>query len=424
MPSPHHVKPGQHWRASDLRGLSQLAGLAVTHSSHIVENVHQSIRKTLGMSGGAAPGQTAGITGFVYQSVRGVTRLIDQGLQRAFSSLETRLSPSNESEQDSRERLALLAALNGVMGDKLQAHHSPFALTMSLRHQGAPLEMAACPAGQGKVLLLIHGLCMNDLQWCSGQPEAEFDHGTLLADALGYTPLYLRYNSGLHVSQNGHALAELLEQTLSQWPVPISELTVLAHSMGGLLIRSAIHYARAADFSWPDALQNIVFLGTPHHGAPLEKAGNWIDVILGSTPYSAPLAKIGQLRSAGITDLRYGHVLDEDWQGHDRFRRKPDDRQILPLPAGVVCYTIAATTASKRGTLTESILGDGLVPLSSALGEHADPQRVLQFSPQNQSIAYNTSHMALLSSPEVKRQLLQWLGDQAPALHAGSLPGL
>ncbi len=409
MPTPHHVKPGKHWRASDLRGLSQLAGLAVTHSSHIVENVHQSIRQTLGMSGGAAPGQTAGITGFVYQSVRGVTRLLDLGLQRLFSGLETHALPLNEAEQDSRERLALLAALNGVMGDKLKVHHSPFALDMSLRHQGAALDMASLPVDQGKVLLLIHGLCMNELQWRSGPPEAGFDHGARLAEALGYTPLYLRYNSGLHVSQNGHILAELLEQTLSQWPRPITELTVLAHSMGGLLIRSAIHYARAADFSWPDKLQNIVFLGTPHHGAPLEKAGNWIDVILGSTPYSAPLAKIGQLRSAGITDLRHGYVLDEDWQGHDRFRRKPDDRQILPLPEGVNCYTVAATSSSKRGVLAEHIVGDGLVPLQSALGLHKEAERCLHFAGENQYIVYQSGHMALLRDPAIYRQLVHWL---------------
>ena len=115
---------------------------------------------------------------------------------------------------------------------------------------------------------------------------------------------------------------------------------------------------------WPTLMKNIVFLGTPHHGAPLERAGNWIDVILGSTPYSRPFAKLGQLRSAGITDLRYGHVLDADWQGHDRFRRKPDSRESVPLPEGVACYCVAATTASKRSLVADRLVGDGLVPSS------------------------------------------------------------
>jgi hypothetical protein len=141
----------------------------------------------------------------------------------------------------------------------------------------------------------------------------------------------------------------------------------------------------------------------------LERAGNWVDELLGSTPYSRPFAKLGQLRSAGVTDLRYGHVLDVDWQGHDRFRSRPDSRQPVPLPDGVACFAVAATTAAKPGTLADRLLGDGLVPLPSALGQHDDPQRCLAFAPTHQLILYRTHHLQLLSSPVVTRQLVQWL---------------
>ena len=113
------------------------------------------------------------------------------------------------------------------------------------------------------------------------------DHGLALAAALDYTPLYVRYNTGLHTSQNGRELAAQLEQLVMHWPVPVKEITIIAHSMGGLVTRSA-----------------------------------------------------------GITDLRYGHVIDEDWIGHDRFRRSPDRRVPVPLPAAVACYTVAATMAA------------------------------------------------------------------------------
>jgi hypothetical protein len=178
-------------------------------------------------------------------------------------------------------------------------------------------------------------------------------------------------------------------------------------------MRGALHYAQADGLRWPGVLKHLVFLGTPHHGAPLERAGNWVDVILGSTPYSAPFAKLGQLRSAGITDLRYGHVLDIDWQGHDRFRRKPDSRQHLPLPEGVACFAVAATLAAKRSALADRLIGDGLVPLHSALGEHDDPTRTLRFATSNRMTAYRTNHMALLNSPAVTQQLVAWL---SPAL--------
>jgi pimeloyl-ACP methyl ester carboxylesterase len=272
--------------------------------------------------------------------------------------------------------------------------------------------MPAMPEATGKVLLLIHGLCMNDLQWQAsatddGKPQS--DHAAALASELGYTPVYLRYNTGLHTSQSGHELASMLEQLMARWPVPVQELTVLGHSMGGLVIRSALYYAGLDALRWPRQVKNIVFLGTPHHGAPLERAGNWVDVVLASTPYSAPLAKLGQLRSAGITDLRYGFVLDRDWQGHNRFHRKSDDRQPLPLPAGVACYFVAATTAARRGTLADRLIGDGLVPLHSALGQHDEPQRNLVFAKTSQWISYRTSHMGLLSSPEVTQKIVQWL---------------
>jgi hypothetical protein len=161
--------------------------------------------------------------------------------------------------------------------------------------------------------------------------------------------------------------------------------------------------------TWLPKLKSIVFLGTPHHGALLEKAGNWVDVILGSTPYSKPFAKLGQLRSAGITDLRFGHVTDEDWQGTDRFTRRSDARTSVPLPEGVACYTVAGTTAGQRSPLADRVIGDGLVTLPSALGQHAQPARQLKFAKNSQTIAYHTNHMQLLSSQQVNNQLITWL---------------
>jgi hypothetical protein len=430
--------------ASDLRGLAQLATQATAGVTRMVEGVHQSVWDTLGVAGGPEPGQTGGITGLVYKTVQGVNQWVGKGLDAVLARLEPVLTATEP--VDSAQRDALLAALNGVMGDHLLATHNPLALQMTMRWRGEPLDWQASPllppgsGVSGRILLLIHGLCMNDRQWQEqGQASAPkptgppADHGAALAKALGYSPVYLRYNSGLHTSQNGRELAAQLEQLIARWPVPVEELSVVAHSMGGLLIRSACHYAHQGsgqpDLRWLAQLKNIVFLGTPHHGAPLERAGNWIDVLLGSTPYTAPLAKLGQLRSAGITDLRQGAVLDEDWQGHDRFHRRPDQRLVLPLPAGVACFAVAATMAGSRSTLANRLIGDGLVPLHSALGEHDNPTRCLRFAKNSQWVAYRMNHMELLSSPAVTRQLLRWLTpasvpEQASAPGAAAESGL
>ncbi|MDI1246255.1 MAG: alpha/beta hydrolase [Rhodoferax sp.] len=405
-------KPRQHWRASDLRAVTLLATQATTAVTRMAEGVHQSVWRSLGAPSGATPDQARGLTGLIYKSITGVTQRLGQGAATALARLEPLLQRIESQGEESLERAAVLAALNGVMGDRLRAAGNPLATPMTLRCNNKVVTGSEPPKATevtGKVLIVIHGLCMNDRQWTSQHDGLPVNHAEALRAALGYIPVYVRYNSGLHVSENGHLLAQQLDHLVHCWPVPVTELSVLAHSMGGLVARSALASATATALTWPALLSNIVFLGTPHHGSPLEQAGNWVDVILGSTPYSRPFAKLGQLRSAGITDLRYGHVLDADWQGHDRFRRKPDSRVQLPLPVGVACFAVAATTAAKRSPVADRLLGDGLVPLPSALGENDTPSRTLLFAKANQMIVYRTSHLALLTNPAVTRQVLAWL---------------
>jgi pimeloyl-ACP methyl ester carboxylesterase len=409
MNKPPSKNPLKHLRVSDLRGIVQLATDATTGVARIAEGVHQSVWDTLGVAG-RAPGQTGGVTGFVYQAVQGVAQLLGKGADTLLAALQALLESKERAGPGTPQREAVLAVLNGVMGDKLLASKNPLATPMTLRHQGAALNWESPPAGlKPKVLLMLHGLCMNDLQWSAQYQGQVVNHGEALASALDSTPLYLRYNSGLHVSQNGHELSKQLEQLVKHWPLPLDEVSVVAHSMGGLLIRSALHYARSQGLGWPGKLKNIVFLGTPHHGAPLERAGNWLDTLLGSTPYTKPLAQLGKLRSAGVTDLRYGLLLDEDWQGRDRFERAHDRRQLLPLPEAVACFAVAATLATKRSVLADRLIGDGLVPLRSALGQHDEARRCLVFAKESQWIAYRTGHLDLLSQPEVTQQLLHWL---------------
>ena len=389
-----------HVRPTDLRGVAQLATQATLGVTRMAEGVHQSVWGSMGAPGGKTAGRTRGITGLVYQCVHGITQLVGKSLDVLLAALQPVLELAEKSPPESYQRAAVLAALNGVLGDRLVATHNPLATPMTLRWDGRVLTPDTYPkAGQvnGKVMLFIHGLCMNELSW------------DLQLQDLGYTPVYLRYNTGLHTSTNGQALAEQLEQLRALWPVPMEDLTIVAHSMGGLITRSAVQQAQHSGMHWPQHLKNVVFLGTPHHGAPLERAGNWIDVLLGATPYSRPFARLGQLRSSGITDLRFGHVLEADWAGRDRFQKGPDRRTSLPLPKGVACYTVAATVAAQRSPLAERLVGDGLVPLHSALGQHDTPGHRLAFAKAAQHVLYGVNHMELLANPAVSRQVLRWL---------------
>lgn len=394
-------------RVSDIHGASRLAFDAALGLTRLVETLHHNIVRVPGILGTPTREPMKGIPGLVYGAIRGVMRLAAGGID----AILTQLVPLLQQEQSSASREAVLAVLNGVLGDHLTVSGNPLAIVMRLCRKGKPLELTAGALAEaiaqprGRVLLLVHGLCLNDLQW----RRKGHDHGAALERDAGFTPVYLHYNSGLHVSTNGRAFAELIETLLKAWPVPVEELAIVGHSMGGLLARSACHYGKLAGHGWPRSVRKIVFLGTPHHGAPLERGGNWVNLALDASPYTAAFARLGKIRSAGITDLRYGNLLDEDWRGRDRFARSKDKRAAVPLPDGVECYAIAASMTKNPGRLTARLLGDGLVPVASALGRHADPARDLCFPESRQWIGYGIGHLDLLDRNEAYERIRQWL---------------
>ena len=416
MPDPDNRA---HLHPSDLRALARLLADATVGVTDVVEGVHIGVAPATG-GGGLAP--------LTYRTIRSATRFIGAGMDAALAPLEGLLGARQGTSppQPTPQRRAALAALNGVMGDYLADDGNPLALPMTFRRDGVELTTdpaalaAALPGATDRLLLLVHGLCQGDTCWeCDGGGL-----GGALARDLGYTPVYLSYNSGRHISTNGRELAERLAALVAAWPRPVEELVIVGHSMGGLVARSACHYGAAAGpdvasaHGWPGRLRALITLGTPHHGAPMERGGNWINVLLEGSPYVAPFSRLGKRRSAGITDLRYGSLVDEDWHGHDRFAHRADERVIVPLPVGARSYAVAAMLSaaprSQEGALLENraplrdrLLGDGLVPLDSALGRHADPARALPFDAT--WVGYGLGHRDLLTRPEVIEQIEAWL---------------
>jgi hypothetical protein len=372
---------------TDLRGYGRLVADATRGVANVAESLHHAITRVPGPLGTAPAGRTRGITRLVYDSVRAGAWLAGHGFDAALALATPWLPEATSTAQHEGVR----AALNGVFGDHLAATGNPLAIPMRFRHAGEPLTLtraalaASLPQAGARPLVLVHGLCTNDLQW----RRNGHDHGTHLARSLGCTPLYLHYNSGRPIATNGAEFAALLETLLQEWPVPVTQLTVIGHSMGGLVARSAVTAARRARHAWPRSLRRLVFLGTPHHGAVLEQLGHWVERALRISPYSAPFAGLGAARSAGITDLRHG----------------VDTR----LPRGIECYAIAATLGAHARPARDPLVGDGLVPLDSALGLRTATHRSLDFPPDRQWIARATSHLDLLASAGVAAQLEEWL---------------
>lgn len=360
----------------DLRGATGLVLQATKGVMNVVEEMHTTI--------GAVPI----VTDLTYRAIRGVTGVVETGVDAVVSALAPVLGGSPSGPQ----REALLAALNGVLGDHLEVTENPLAIEMSLLPPLSTLHRG------GALLVVIHGSSMNDLQWT----RDGHDHGRALARDLGFTPVYAHYNSGRHISTNGKDLAALLEQECAAF----DDVTLLGHSMGGLVARAAIHAADQAGHGWRRKLRALVTLGTPHHGAPAERVGNLVDHVLGSTKYSAPLKALGQIRSAGVTDLRFGNVTDADWQNKDRFLRGPDPRTPTPLPEDVRCYAVAATraaTTSPAGARTS----DGIVPIDSALGKHPEEAFTLRFTGAH--VVTGAKHLDLLSRADVYETIRGWL---------------
>ncbi len=215
--------------------------------------------------------------------------------------------------------------------------------------------------------------------------------GPRLARTAGVTPLYVRYNSGLHVSQNGRALAGLLAELVAQHGPAIRTLSLIGHSMGGLVARSAGYYGTALAQPWIDRAGAVVLLGAPNDGSYLEQLSHLTAFVLDAIPNlpTRLIARVIDGRSDGIKDLRLGALVDEDWRA-----ARHGDLAVVPLLPHVSYHVIAGTLIGELDSLIATYLGDGLVGTRSALGEHV---RCRVFP--------GVGHLALVAHPEVQQHV-------------------
>jgi len=231
----------------------------------------------------------------------------------------------SESLKSSRLELGL-TALNGLIGDRLAASSSPLTVRMGFYHQNRPLALttqelqALTPAPSSHIVVFLHGLASHEQLWRFPQRQdcdlAGESYGNLLLDEFGLTPLYLRYNSGLRISNNGRFLSSLLEELIDSWPVEVSDITLVGHSMGGLLIRSACHYGAVAGHDWLQRLDRAMYLGSPHLGSPWETLGTPFlkRMERSDHPYARKVHKFMEGRSAGMRDVLANLTLEQSGQ--------------------------------------------------------------------------------------------------------------
>jgi pimeloyl-ACP methyl ester carboxylesterase len=307
--------------------------------------------------------------------------------------------------------------VNGLAGDHLAADHPDLAIEMSLRRGGheVPLEREgiaeAFSDATPRIALFIHGLCETDEAWrltLPGAPPAP-PYGSRLRDELGYTPVYLRYNTGLHVSENGRELTQILERLVAAWPVEVEEIALVGHSMGGLVARSACRYGELDEHSWTDVVRHVFCLGTPHLGAPLEKAAHIASWPLNRLPETRPFADLFfNGPREGNKALRCGSCVDEDWGDSDEFWR--DRCTEVPFLPDATYYFVGATLG-RRPDGPASLVGDLLVRYPSASG--VGRRRRIPFEIDNGRHIGGLDHFRLLNHPAVYEQIRAWL-SRAP----------
>ncbi len=312
---------------------------------------------------------------------------------------------------DSRIGRQVRAAVNGLIGDELRLLGDPHAITMSVRHEGVDVPAGrwqlrqTYPNATSHLVVFVHGLCESDEAWELGRRDRQTYAQRIAAETDG-TPVMVRYNTGLHVSENGQHLDELLEQVISLWPVAVERVTLVGHSMGGLVVRAATNRATVAGHQWTHRVSDVVCLGTPHAGANLEKAAHLGSRMLRIWPQSRPFGTILDSRSAGIVDLRHGYITADEWEGQDLTARWGLDRiAAAPLPHAEYHFVAATVGATQRHPFS-AVMGDLIVHFSSAAGIGRRGPIVetaqLEYLP-------SAHHLALLNHPRVADWLVTWI---------------
>ncbi|MBF0497454.1 MAG: alpha/beta hydrolase [Deltaproteobacteria bacterium] len=305
--------------------------------------------------------------------------------------------------------------LNGIIGDYLHDQQNELAYSMQLYFQNEPLDLTpeclniSHPNITSKACILVHGLACDETIW-NYADDGETTYGSLLQRDLGYTPFYLRYNTGRHVSENGKLFSTVLSDLLRAYPKPLEEIILIAHSMGGLVTRSACDYGTEDQTDWVNKVRRVFFLGAPHLGAPLEKFVNVVSWILKAVPrpYTKLSGDILDLRSSGIKDLRFGYLRDEDWIRQDPDALLKNNKKTIPLLAGASHYVITGTlTKDPRHPVTQWF-GDGLVRQPSATGQSSQDRHDIPFIPGHHREFPQVGHLKLTRSPGVYQQIKSW----------------
>ena len=388
---------------AELRAVGRLGGQAFAGLVSRIEQVHQAI-------GGRAFGSIGPVSApvrFIHDSIaRGVYRAVGSAGPAAGvlgGQAASRFGATGQDAARGPASSVALATLNAFAGDRLGPDLASLAIRMAVRVDGSDLDLApqqvrdAFGDATPKLAVFLHGLAETENSWLRQASRSE-PYGRRLQTEFGYTPVYIRYNTGRHVSDSGHDLARLLDELTAAWPHEIQEILLVGHSMGGLVIRSACHYGTEASAPWVAHVRHVFYLGSPHLGAPLARAAGLAGWALGRVAETRPFADL-LTGSSAIRDLRHGYVLD-DWAACDPDGCMHNHRRDVPLLPGASHYAIGAAVSADPESPLGAVVGDLLVQPASAHGRHGRRQHIPFPVGQTRGLG-GLHHFDLLNHPDV-----------------------
>jgi pimeloyl-ACP methyl ester carboxylesterase len=409
-------------RGEEIRAAGRAIGDALAGAVGTVRDVHAAIADRSFAAVGPVGRPVQAIHDVIAGGVYGVVRGAHSVLPRVVSMAAAYSAPPAQAPlSESRSGRFALAVVNGLWGDTLNGRHPELATAMAVRSRAVDVPLtadalrAAFPEATARIAVFAHGFCETEEYWSlSSRRHYGSDRTTLgsrLRRDLGYTPVYLRYNTGLHVSDNGVRLAALLDDLVGGWPVPVEEVTLVGHSMGGLVMRSACHYATTGPHPWVPLVRHVVCLGSPHLGAPLAKGVDAAAWLLGRFPETRPVARLLDLRSVGVKDLGFGALVEEDWRDADPDELLRDRCTEVPFLSHAAYYFIGATVTLGRDNPLAVAVGDLFVRFPSASGRGR--LRQVPFTPDHGRHLGGLHHFDLLNHPDVYEQVRRWLAGPA-----------
>lgn len=385
------------------RELAELAFVELANAATGIGAVHRAISDRVYAAVRLGVGEFAAPSQILHNSIaEGVYRSIAASCVAAAEIASRTVDGGGTVLSESRRGAVAMGTLTGLIGDALAESGSPLASEMSVRRSGRiqSIEKHALarefPNATPDLVFFLHGLMESEYAWeIGGTPT----YGQRLETDLDCTELQIRYNTGRHISENGTDLSELIARVVENWPVPVDQIVLVGHSMGGLVARSACHQAALGGRPWVTKVRHIACLGSPHLGAPLAQTVHAATALLRRFPESRPFGNLLRRRSSGIRDLHAGSLVDEDWRDRDLDALRQAAVSEVPLHVGAQHSFASATVTRSPGHPLGRLIGDGLVLHGSAGGR--DRRRNIGFDEDSGMHLGSAHHFTLLNSDAV-----------------------